>query len=77
IIGSFQVFTQALVMTEGGPNFATLTMVLYLYRTGFEQLNFGYASALAWALTLIILIFTALTLRSSALWVYYEGELRK
>lgn len=77
IIGSFQVFTQALVMTDGGPNFATLTMVLYLYRNGFEQLNFGYASTLAWALTLIILIFTVLTLRSSALWVYYEGELRK
>lgn len=77
IIGSFQVFTQALVMTEGGPNFATLTMVLYLYRTGFQQLNFGYASTLAWALTLIILAFTLLTLRSSALWVYYEGELKR
>lgn len=77
IIGSFQVFTQALVMTEGGPNFATLTMVLYLYRKGFQELNFGYASTLAWALTLLILAFTALTLRSSALWVYYEGELKK
>ncbi|MBX3014977.1 MAG: sugar ABC transporter permease [Caldilineaceae bacterium] len=77
IIGSFQVFTQALVMTEGGPNFATLTMVLYLYRKGFQELNFGYASTLAWALTLIILAFTVVTLRSSALWVYYEGELKK
>ena len=77
IIGSFQVFTQALVMTEGGPNFATLTMVLYLYRKGFEHLEFGYASALAWVLTLIILAFTLLLIRGSALWVYYEGELRK
>lgn len=77
IIGSFQVFTQALVMTDGGPNFATLTMVLYLYRKGFEQLQFGYASALAWVLFAIILGFTLLVIRSSSAWVYYEGELRK
>jgi multiple sugar transport system permease protein len=77
IIGSFQVFTQALVMTEGGPNFATLTMVLYLYRKGFEQLQFGYASALAWALFAIILGFTLLVIRSSSAWVYYEGELKR
>jgi multiple sugar transport system permease protein len=77
IIGSFQVFTQALVMTDGGPNYATLTMVLYLYRKGFEQLRFGYASAVAWVLFLIILGFTLLVVRSSSAWVYYEGELRK
>jgi multiple sugar transport system permease protein len=77
MIGSFQVFTQALVMTEGGPNFATLTMVLYLYRKGFQNLEFGYASAVAWILTLIILGMTLLVIRSSALWVYYEGELKK
>lgn len=77
IIGSFQVFTQALVMTNGGPNYATLTMVLYLYRKGFEQLHFGYASAVAWVLFLIILFFTLLVLRSSSAWVYYEGEIRK
>jgi len=77
IIGSFQVFTQALVMTNGGPNFATLTMVLYLYRKGFEQLQFGYASAIAWVLFIIILGFTLLVIRSSSAWVYYEGELKK
>jgi multiple sugar transport system permease protein len=76
VIGSFQVFTQALIMTNGGPNFATLTLVLYLYRKGFEQLQFGYASALAWVLFMIILGFTLLVFRSSSLWVYYEGELR-
>ncbi len=77
MIGSFQVFTQALVMTQGGPNFATLTMVLFLYQKGFQQLQFGYASALAWILTLIIMGFTLLLLRSSSMWVYYEGELKK
>jgi multiple sugar transport system permease protein len=77
IIGSFQVFTQALVLTNGGPNFATLTMVLYLYQKGFQQLHFGYASAIAWVLFLIILAFTLLVIRSSSAWVYYEGELRR
>jgi len=77
IIGSFQVFTQALVMTNGGPNYATLTMMLYLYQKGFQQLYFGYSSALAWVLFLIILGFTLWVLRGSSAWVYYEGELRK
>ncbi|MGQ9556208.1 MAG: carbohydrate ABC transporter permease, partial [Anaerolineae bacterium] len=58
IIGSFQVFTQALVMTQGGPNNATLTIMLYLYRKGFEQFQFGYSSAIAWALFFIILLLT-------------------
>lgn len=77
IIGSWQVFTQAYVMTNGGPANSTLTMVLYLYRKGFEQFQFGYASALAWLLFAIILVFTLLTFRSSAIWVYYEGEIAR
>jgi multiple sugar transport system permease protein len=77
IIGSFQVFTQVYIMTNGGPNNATLTMVLYLYRLGFINLRFGYASALAWILFAIILIFTMGVVRSSAAWVYYEGELKR
>ena len=77
IIGSFQVFTNAYVLTGGGPNNATLTMVLYIYREGFQLFHFGYASSLAWVLFTIILIFTLLIVRSSALWVYYEGGLRR
>lgn len=77
IIGSFQVFTQGYVMTRGGPNNSTLFYVLYLYQQAFELLRMGYASALAWLLFVIIMACTALVLRSSALWVYYEGELRK
>lgn len=77
IIGSFQVFTNAYVLTGGGPNNATLTMVLYIYREGFMLFHFGYASALAWILFAIILVFTLLIVRSSAVWVYYEGGLRR
>jgi multiple sugar transport system permease protein len=77
IIGSFQIFTTAYVLTQGGPNNATLTMVLYIYRLGFQLFHFGYASALAWILFAIILVFTLLVVRSSALWVYYEGGLRR
>ncbi|MHB1296031.1 MAG: carbohydrate ABC transporter permease [Anaerolineae bacterium] len=77
LIGSFQFFTESFIMTAGGPNNATLSMVLYLYRKAFEQTRFGYASALAWVLFAIIVFFTLLFVRSSDRWVYYEGGLRK
>lgn len=77
LIGAFQVFTQSFVITSGGPNNATLTIVLFLYRKGFEQLHFGYASAVAWVLFVIIMAFTLLVFRSSTTWVYYEGELSR
>jgi multiple sugar transport system permease protein len=76
IIGSFQVFTQVFILTngQGGPNNATLTMALYIYRKAFEQMYFGYGSALAWTLFIIVLIFSVVALRSSTLWVFYAGE---
>jgi len=77
IIASFQVFTQAYILTSGGPNNATLTQVLYLYRKGFQDFKFGYASALAWALFVIIFIFAMLVVKSSNAWVHYEGELKR
>lgn len=77
VIGSWQVFTQAYVMTGGGPNNATLTVVLYIYRKAFELFRFGYSSAIAWVLFSIILVFTLMIIRSSTAWVYYEGELKK
>lgn len=75
-IGAFQFFTEPMIMTRGGPNNATLSAMLYIYRKSFEQLHFGYASLLAWVLFLIILVFTLLIVRSSSIWVYYEGERR-
>ena len=77
IIGSLQFFTQSYVMTGGGPNNATLSAVLHIYRKSFEQLRFGYASALSWVLFIIIMLCTLLVFRSSAVWVYYDAELRK
>jgi ABC-type sugar transport system permease subunit len=73
IIGSFQVFTQAYVMTGGGPNNATLFYVLNLYRQAFEFHNMGYASAMAWILFLIVLALTILVFRASRRLVYYEA----
>jgi multiple sugar transport system permease protein len=71
-IGSFQVFTPALLMTDGGPNMSTSFFMLHLYKQAFLSLRMGYASALAWVLFFLILIFTVLQLRMSR-WVYYEG----
>jgi multiple sugar transport system permease protein len=73
IIGSFQVFTQAYVMTGAGPNNATLFYVLSLYRHAFEFHNMGYASAMAWILFVIVLLLTVLVFRGSRNLVYYEG----
>ncbi len=74
IIGSFQVFTQAYSMTNGGPQRSTLFYMYYLFDTAFIKFRMGYASALAWVLFIIILVFTLLVIRSSTLWVYYESE---
>ena len=73
IIGSFQVFTQAFVMTGRGPDDSTLFYVLNLYFQAFEAHNMGYASAMAWVLFVIILGFTLLVFRGSRRFVYYEG----
>jgi len=72
IIGSFQVFTQAFVMTAGGPHNATLFYVLYLYQNAFQFLKMGYASALAWILFGFILVATLVQFKFSG-WVYYES----
>lgn len=76
VIGSFQVFTQSFVMTGGEPGDLTRFYVLYLFNQGFEFYEMGYASAMAWILLLVVLSITAVILRSSARFVYYEG-LRK
>jgi multiple sugar transport system permease protein len=77
VIGTFQTFTQAYIMTGGGPANATLFYLLYLYRNAFNWFEMGYASALAWLLFLIILICTVILWSTSARWVYYEGEEKK
>jgi multiple sugar transport system permease protein len=75
LIGTFQSFTLPWLLTEGGPNNATELYGLYLYRNAFRFFKMGYASALAWILFLVIVIFTILVFRSSARWVYYGGAI--
>ena len=60
IINSFQVFDQAFVLTKGGPGNATITLVYYIYNTGFNNLNMGYASSVSIVLFLIILLFSVI-----------------
>jgi multiple sugar transport system permease protein len=74
VIGSFQYFTQAYVITEGGPINSTLFYNLYLYTKAYREYKMGYASALAWVLFVIILVFSLLIIKSSSFWVYYQGE---
>ncbi|MGH2461504.1 MAG: carbohydrate ABC transporter permease, partial [Chloroflexota bacterium] len=74
VIGSFQVFTTAYIITNGGPADSTLVYNLYLYDVAFGDLRMGYASALAWVLFLIILGITVIQLVMARLWVYYEGS---
>jgi multiple sugar transport system permease protein len=72
-VGSFQMFTQAYVITEGGPINSTLVYALYLYQKAFTYFNMGYASALAWILLVIVAAFTLLIFGSSKKWVHYEA----
>ncbi len=72
IIASFQSFVPAQIMTEGGPENATLFSVLYIYRNGFEYFKMGYAAALAWEFFTIVIGFTIIQFYMSRRWVYYE-----
>ena len=77
IISCFQYFTEAWVLTRGGPAEATQFYNIYIYKTAFSYLNMGYASSMAWVLFFIVLALTAVVFKSSSLWVYYEGEVKK
>ncbi|MFB6367250.1 carbohydrate ABC transporter permease [Paenibacillus elgii] len=73
MIDSFQVFTQAFVMTKGGPHYATQFYVYYLWQNGFKFFKMGYASAMAWLLLIVIMLMTFLIMRVSRKLVHYEG----
>jgi len=74
VIETFQIFSIVWILTKGGPNYATEFYVVYLYRNAFSYFKMGYASALAWILSLIILGCVFLLYRTSARWVFYGGE---
>ena len=73
-INALQTFTQAFIITDGGPQNSTLFFALYLYRKAFRDFAMGYAAALAWVLFGIVLLFSLLLFRSFGRMVYYEDE---
>ncbi|WP_205709146.1 ABC transporter permease subunit [Kineococcus siccus] len=72
LISSFQVFTQAYVLTGGGPGSSTTTLVMYLYQSGFQFFRLGFASAIAWVLFVIIMFITGLQFLAQKRWVHYD-----
>ncbi len=73
-IAAFQEFTIPWLLTEGGPMNSTEFLLVFLYRSAFVNFRMGKASAVAWVILIVIVLFTALMFRSSAKWVYYGGE---
>lgn len=74
LIDSFKIFTEAFVITQGGPLKATYFYLWYFYEEAFRNFNMGYASALALVLTIIIVLTTLFVNYTSKRWVYYENE---
>ena len=74
VITSFQVFTQAYVLTDGGPGTSSTTIVYWLFQKAFNDYAPGYASAIAWVLFIIVIIFTVVQMRLQRRWVHYEDE---
>ncbi len=76
LIGAFQYFTEAFVLTQGGPLFSTYFYSLMVYERAFRFTQMGMAAAMAWFLLAVVLGLTMLVFRSSALWVFYETEVK-
>ncbi|MFN8442414.1 MAG: sugar ABC transporter permease [Caldilineaceae bacterium] len=76
LIGAFQYFTEAFVLTQGGPLFSTYFYSLMVYERAFRFTQMGMAAAMAWFLLAVVLVLTLLVFRSSALWVFYETEVK-
>ena len=76
LIGAFQVFSSAYIISNGtgGPAGMTNFYTLYLYKRGFSDLQMGYAAAMAWALVIVVALLAFLLFRSSKLWVHYQGD---
>ena len=77
LIGGFQIFQEAYVMSsngEGGPANSLLFYNLYMWRQAFENFNMGYAMAMSWILFVIVFVLTLINLKLAPRWVHYEGE---
>jgi len=74
VIQAFQEFNGPYVITGGGPLKSTYLLPLMIYEEAFKYFEVGYASALSWALFVLVALFTALAFRSSKYWVFYAQE---
>jgi multiple sugar transport system permease protein len=75
LMNAFQQFTIVYLITSGtgGPENATLFLVLYIYRTGFRNQNMGYAAALSWVLFIILIVLSFIIFKYLGSRVYYEN----
>lgn len=74
MVSGFMMFTQAFIITNGGPFDTTLVYALHMFREAFTYYDMGYACALAWILLIIISTITAIIFKSSSYWVFYESK---
>jgi multiple sugar transport system permease protein len=74
LIGTFQIFSQAFIMTGGGPVNSTLFYAYHLFNNAFRYLHMGYACAMGWVLFVIVFALTVLQMKTSKRWVHYEGD---
>ncbi|MCL2221859.1 MAG: sugar ABC transporter permease [Oscillospiraceae bacterium] len=73
-IAAFMTFTQAFIITGGGPAEGTNFIALYIYNHAFTWRNMGYASAMSWILLLIVAVVTGVILKTSRRWTFYVNE---
>ena len=73
-ISAFMTFTQAFVITKGGPNDATNFYALYMYNNAFVYRNMGYASAMSWVMLVVMSIVTLIIFKTSKYWVFSEAD---
>ncbi|MDS0245264.1 carbohydrate ABC transporter permease [Microbacterium aurantiacum] len=78
LIGAFQVFASAYIISNGtgGPAGMTNFITLYLYKRGFSDGQYGYAAAIAWALLVVVAIIAFILFRTQKNWVHYSGDNR-
>lgn len=72
VVGAFQIFDPMFIMTSGGPGISTTSIVLYIYQTGFQSFQMGYAATLALVVFVVIMVLTIIQLRISRYWVHYD-----
>ncbi len=77
VLGSMQTFTQAYIMTGGGPANSSLMYTMLVYNNAFKQSKMGYAAAMSWLLFLIMGVITLLVFASSKRWVFDGNEEEK